>query len=222
MKAERIRELEEQLHTARTGDAVRLLAIAEEIGLLDIAATRPVLRKRLATIRDSLPQKPSRSARLARRLQDARGTPQPRKDESRAKLLMGGFLIAQANHKPSLRVPLTVPLTAFLSRGGARVSATNWALLMPVYQAWGSGEAVPAGELRYRAETRGRIVLGAFALHLMDSDADLRGRLLPEIEPFLLTHPVRAQAENWRVLAPYIRRWNALDSLDRTKDELSE
>ena len=214
MKPEMIEELEEQLNAVRTRDAVRLVAIAEDIGLLDIAATRPVLRARLITIRDSLPQKPSRSARLARRLQDARGTPRPRQDETRAKLFMGAFLIAQANDKPSLRVPLTVPLTMFLSRGGARVSASNWALLTPVYQAWGAGEAVPAGTLRYRTESRGRIVLGSFALHLMDSDADLRRRLLPEIEPFLLTHPVRAQAENRRVLAPHLRHWNALASLD--------
>ena len=217
MKAEKIRELEEQLHTARSAEAVRLLDIAEEIGLLDVKATRKVLRARLVTVRDSLPQKPSRSARLARRLQDAKGAPQPRKDETRAKVIMGGFLIAQANHKPSLRVPLTVPLAAFLSRGGARVSTNNWALLTPVFQAWGAGDPVPAGELRHRAETRGRIVLGAFALHLMDADADLRRRLLPEIEPFLLTQPVRSQAGNRRVLAPYIHRWTALQKLEESR-----
>lgn len=202
---------------ARSAEAVRLLAIAEEINLLDVEVTRKVLRACLVTIRDSLPQKPSRSARLARRLLDAKGAPQPRKDEMRAKLIMGEFLIAQANHKPSLRVPLTVPLAAFLSRGGARVSSANWALLTPVFQAWGAGDPAPAGELWHRAETRVFIVLGAFALHLMDADADLRRRLLPKMESFLLIQPVRTQAKNRRVLAPYIRRWTALQNLEEPR-----
>ncbi len=214
MKPEKIQGLDEQLRTARTAESVRLLALAEEIGLLDVEATRQVLRARLVIVRDSLPQKPSRSARLARRLQDARGAPRPRKDETRAKRIMGRFLIDQANHEPSMRVPLTVPLAGFLSRGGARVSNNNWALLTPVFQAWGAGDPVPVGALRHRAETRVRIVLGSFALHLMDMDADLRRRLLPEIEPFLLRQPVRAQAENRRVLSDYIRRWTAFDDLD--------
>lgn len=221
MKPEKIQELDEQLTTARTAEAVRLLALAEEIGLLDYEATRKVLRARLVTVRDSLPRKPSRSARLARRLEDAKGVPQPRKDETRAKRIMGRFLIDQANHEPSLRVPLTVPLAEFLSRGGARVSNNNWALLTPVFQAWGASDPVPVGALRHRAESRVRIVLGAFALQLMDTDADLRRRLLPGIEPFLLSQPVRSQAENRRVLGEDIRRWNALDSLDRGLDEAS-
>ena len=219
MKPERIQELDEQLTTARTAEAVRLLALAEEIGLLDYEATRKVLRARLVTVRDSLPRKPSRSARLARRLQDAKGVPQPRKDETRAKRIMGRFLIDQANHEPSLRVPLTVPLAEFLSRGGARVSNNNWALLTPVFQAWGAGDPVPVSALRHRVETRVRIVLGSFALHLMDTDGGLRRRLLPEIEPFLLCQPVRAQAENRRVLSDHICRWTALDDLDRGLDE---
>ena len=71
-------------------------------------------------------------------------------------------------------------LGAFLSRGEPRVTATNWKLVMPVYQAWGEGLAAPVDPLRYRAEVSGRIVLGAFTQQIMDEDAELRKLLLPE------------------------------------------
>ena len=69
----------------------------------------------------------------------------------------------------------------------------------------------PVGQLRWRAETCGRIVLGAFAQHVMDEDAALRKLLLPEIDPFLAALDQRMDAENRRILAPWIARWSTLE-----------
>ena len=74
----------------------------------------------LAEWRRTLLPKPSRSAQIARRLQEATRAPRPRKDETRAKILLGGFLIAQTARMPSLRTRLVPALGAFLSRGEPR------------------------------------------------------------------------------------------------------
>ena len=208
MKEETRRKLEAQLAELRQSEAIRFLAVADDVGLFDVALTRAELRTGLAEWRRTLPSKPSRSAQIARRLQEATKAPQPRKDETRAKILLGGFLVAQTARMPPLRTRLVPALGAFLSRGEPRVSATNWKLLMPVYQAWGEGLAAPVGQLRHRAETRGRVVLGAFAQHVMDEDAELRKLLLPEIDPFLAALDTRTDAENRRILAPWIERWS--------------
>ena len=208
MKEEARRKLEAQLAELRQSEAIRFLAIADDVGLFDIAMTRAQLRAGLAEWRRTLPPTRSRSAQIARRLQDATKAPRPRKDEFRARILLGGFLVAQTAHMPALRIRLVPELGAFLSRGKPRVSATNWQLLMPVYQAWGEGLAAPEGQLRHRAEMRGRIVLGAFTQHIMDEDTELRNLLLPELDPFLATLDTRTDAENRRVLAPWIARWS--------------
>ena len=103
-------------------------------------------------------------------------------------------------------------LAAFLSRGSSRASANNWNAVMPVYQAWGAGEAAPEGALRHRAETRGQIVLGAYAQHVMDEDRELRKLLLPELDPFLAALDTRTDAGNRRVLAPWIAQWSSMES----------
>ena len=174
--------------------------------------TRAQLRAGLAAFRRTLPPRPSRSAQIARRLQDADRAPRPRKDESRARILLGKFLLAQTVRMPSLRTRLVPELAAFLSRGRPRASENNWKVVMPVYQAWGAGEAAPAGKLSHRAETRGQIVLGAFAQHVMNEDRELRRLLLPEIDPFLATLDMRTDAENRRILAPWIAKWSTGNS----------
>ena len=211
MKEKARLKLEAQLAELRQSEAIRFLAAADDVGLFDVALTRAQLRAGLAEWRRTLPSRPSRSAQIARRLQEATKAPQPRKDEVRAKILLGGFLVAQTARIPRLRTWLVPALGAFLSRGEPRVSATNWKLLMPVYQAWGEGLAAPVGQLRYKAEKRGRIVLGAFAQHVMDEDAELRKLLLPEIDPFLAALDTRMDAENRRILAPWIARWSTLE-----------
>ena len=82
---------------------------------------------------------------------------------------------------------------------------------MSVYQAWGEGLPARVGQLRWRAEKRGGIVLGAFAQHVMDEDAELRKLLLPEIDLFLAALATRMDAENRRILAPWIERWSTLE-----------
>ena len=208
MKEEARRKLEARLAELRQSEAIRFLAVADDVGLFDIAMTRPQLRAGLAELRRTLPPKPSRSSQIARRLHEATKAPRPLKDEARVKILLGGFLVAQTARMPPLRTRLVPALGAFLSRGKPRVSETNWKLLMPVYQAWGEGLAAPAGKLRHRAEVSGRIVLGAFTQHVMDEDAELRKLLLPEIDPFLATLDARTDAENRRILAPWIARWS--------------
>lgn len=211
MKEETRRELETRLSELRQSEAIRFLAVADDAGLFDTAVTRAQLRSGLAELRRKLPPKPSRSAQIARRLQDANKAPRPRKDESRAKILLGKFLVAQTARMPSLRIRLVPELAAFLSRGRSRASANNWKVLMPVYQAWGAGEAAPEGKLLHRAETRGQIVLGAYTQHIMDEDRELRKLLLPELDPFLATLDTRTDAENRRVLAPWIAKWSSGD-----------
>ena len=211
MREKTRRKLEARLSDLRQSEAIRFLAVADEVGLFDVALTRAQLRAGLAEWRRTLPSKPSRSAQIERRLQEATRAPQPRKDEGRARMLLGGFLVAETARVPSLRTRLVPALGAFLSRGEPRVSANNWKLLMPVYQAWGEGLPAPVGQLRWRAEKRGRIVLGAFAQHVMDEDAALRKLLLPEIDPFLAALDQRMDAGNRRVLAPWIERWSTLE-----------
>ena len=211
MKEKTRRKLEAQLARLRQSEAIRFLAVADDVGLFDIAMTRAELRAGLAEWRRTLLPKPSRSAQIARRLEEATKAPRPRKDETRAKILLGGFLVERTARMPSLRTRLVPALGAFLSRGEPRVTATNWKLVMPVYQAWGEGLAAPVGQLRYRAEVSGRIVLGAFTQQIMDDDAELRKLLLPELDPFLATLDTRTDAENRRILAPWIARWSTSD-----------
>ena len=184
MKEKTRRELETRLSELRQSEAIRFLAVADDVGLFDTALTRAQLRAGLAEFRRTLPSKPSRSAQIARRLQDANKAPRPRKDEKRARILLGKFLVAQTARMPTLRTRLVPELAAFLSRGSSRTSANNWNAVMPVYQAWGAGEAAPEGSLHYRAEARGQIVLGAYTQHFMDEDRELRRLLLPELDPF--------------------------------------
>lgn len=212
MKEETRRKLEERLSELRQSEAIRFLAVADDVGLFDTAVTRAQLRAGLAELRRTLPSKPSRSAQVARRLQDADKAPRPRKDESRARILLGKFLLAQTARMPSLRIRLVPELAAFLSRGRSRASANNWKVLMPVYQAWGAGEAAPEGTLRHRAETRGQIVLGAYAQNVLDEDRELRKLLLPELDSFLAGLDTRTDAGNRRVLAPWIAKWSSVDS----------
>ena len=87
----------------------------------------------------------------------------------------------------------------------------NWCHLMPVYQAWGEVLSAPVGQLRHRAITRNRIVLGAFARHIMDEDAESRKLMLPENDPFLAALDTCTDAENRRILAPWIARWSKLE-----------
>lgn len=209
MKEETRRKLEARLSELRQSEAIRFLAVADDAGLFDTAVTRAQLRAGLAELRRALPPKPSRSAQIARRLQDADKAPRPRKDESRAKILLGKFLLAQTARMPSLRIRLVPELAAFLSRGSSRASANNWNAVMPVYQAWGAGEAAPEGTVRHRAEARGQIVLGAYAQHVMDEDRELRRLLLPELDPFLAALDARTDAGNRRVLAPWIAKWSS-------------
>ena len=211
MKEKTRRKLEAQLARLRQSEAIRFLAVADDVGLFDIAMTRAELRAGLAEWRRTLSPRPSRSAQIARRLEEATKAPRPRKDETRAKILLGGFLVERTARMPSLRTRLVPALGAFLSRGEPRVTATNWKLVMPVYQAWGEGLAAPVGQLRYRAEVSGRIVLGAFTQQIMDDDAELRKLLLPELDPFLATLDTRTDAENRRILAPWIARWSTSD-----------
>ena len=212
MKGKTRRKLEERLSELRQSEAIRILAVADDVGLFDTAVTRAQLRAGLAELRRTLPPKPSRSAQVARRLQDADKAPRPRKDEFRARILLGKFLLVQTARRPSLRIRLVPELAAFLSRGRSRASANNWKVLMPVYQAWGAGEAAPEGSLHHRAETRGQIVLGAYAQHVMDEDGELRKLLLPELDPFLAALDTRTDAENRRVLAPWIAKWSSRDA----------
>ncbi|MCY3876316.1 MAG: hypothetical protein OXF88_18760 [Rhodobacteraceae bacterium] len=205
-------DLAEQLIAARTTDSIRLLAIAEEIGLLDRAMTRPALRKILRELKESLPTKPSRSAKLARRLRDSSPAPLSRRDETRAKILMGGFLVAQTDHEPALRKQLVPGLAAYVGGQSGRAAATNWSLILPIYKAWGAGERAPEGKLRYKTETRVRIILGAYGIHVMTNDAAVRQTLLPELEPFLAASAPAVAARNRRVLTPYISRWSELDA----------
>ena len=127
---------------------------------------------------------------------------------------MGGFLIAQTARHRDLRHDLLRPLTIFLSRGKSQASAAKWRLLLPVYQAWGDGKPAPEGQLRHRTETRGRIVLGTFAVDLLDDSADWRRRLLPEIEPFLAAAGARSRAENQRVMKPCLAKWKTAGAGD--------
>lgn len=53
-----------------------------------------------------------------RQLQDANAGPRPRKDDTRAKILMGGFLIAETTHMPALR-PRVEPVMADGASAGA-------------------------------------------------------------------------------------------------------
>ncbi|MDE2773173.1 MAG: hypothetical protein OXI46_05640 [Gemmatimonadota bacterium] len=208
MKPVKRAKLEARLADLRTADAVRLLMVADDVGLLDIAMTHPQLRKALVALKRGLPTRPSRSAQIGRQLQDADAGPRHRKDDTRAKILMGGFLVAQTAHKPALRPRLVPGLAAYLARGGTRVSERNWQLMLPIYQAWGAGEPTPVGQLRWRAEAHVRIILGAFAIHILSEDPDLRQLLLPEIDPWLVAQPARTDRENRRVLEPWLIRWS--------------
>ena len=110
MKEETRRKLEAQLARLRQSEAIRFLAVADDVGLFDIAMTRVELRAGLAEWRRTLLPKPLRSAQIARRLEEATRAPRPRKDETRARVLLGGFLVEQTARMPSLRARLVPAL----------------------------------------------------------------------------------------------------------------
>ena len=57
---------------------------------------------------------------------------------------------------------------------GSGVSKRNLQLMLSINQAWGASEPTPVGHLRYRVEAHVRIVLEAFAVHILTEDQHFR------------------------------------------------
>lgn len=126
-------EIKSKINQVRHREEKRLINLARKTGLFDVRITSRQIEAMFINQLDNLePKKQSQLSRLEMQMQKVqrKQTEQERKDNTRRKILLGSFIIAQMEHKPALKADLLPELSAFLElHKDVKVVANNKALL---------------------------------------------------------------------------------------------
>ncbi len=97
-------EIKSKINQVRHREEKRLVNLARKTGLFDVRITSRQIEAMFINQLDELePKKQSQLSRLETKMQkiQRKQTEQERKDNTRRKILLGSFIIAQMEHKPA-------------------------------------------------------------------------------------------------------------------------
>ena len=114
-----IKEQQTKINQVRAREERRLIKLANKAGIFDVRITSRQIETMFTEQLDQLkPKKQSQLSRLETQMQKVqrKQTTQQRKDDTRRKILLGSFIIAQMEHKPALKADLIPELSTFLEQ----------------------------------------------------------------------------------------------------------
>ena len=129
---ERIEAGQVKLEAVRHREEARLIKLARAAGYFDRLALSKDVSKMFKAFLDDLPNKESQLKRIDKQVKSMKThqSKQDRKDDTRRKILLGSFLIAQFEHKPELLGSMQIEISKFLDlHKDKNVAAANKKLL---------------------------------------------------------------------------------------------
>jgi hypothetical protein len=114
-----------KLDTVRIREETRLIKLARSAGYFDHRALSTDVTAMFKAFVETLPVKDSQLNRLEKEVKSmaARESVQDRKDDTRRKILLGSFLIAQFEHKPELLGSMQDEISQFLDQHKDKTAA---------------------------------------------------------------------------------------------------
>lgn len=205
-------DIRAELARVRAREEKRLLKIAYQAGLFDWRIPSKDLQSTFEAVLAIKKRKTSQLFKLTKRLH--RASKSKRQDETKRKIILGGFIVAQCRHKPDLHAKLAHDIREYFKQTSTHQSRQRnldyLADFLTDPHHIGINDETPNADKeglthdQHRERTHRQILLGTWLLARYNDDPDIAHLVVTELDGFLSEE--KNPAQHRRLLADLLKK----------------